>query len=229
MANSNTPPRREPELVPWLLNLNTLVQANGVSYGIPAAVSADLNTKTLAFKDKWDICQVPTTRTTPAIGEKTVAKQEVLQIVRKVIGMLQSSPLVSDPQRQELGIPIRDVDPTPVGLPTHAPAITNLVVTGRTLTGRLRDAADANNRGRPLGVAGATIFSFTGDEPPVLLTDWDFQGTQTRTKFAVEFPASTLAGTKVWVTAYWRNPTDEAGPAAVPISMTLAGGLPQVA
>src|SRR5687768_13745337 len=79
---SETPPRREPELVPWLLNLNTLVQANGVAYGLPAAVSADLNTKYLAFKAKWDVCQVPTTRTTPAIGEKDLAKLELLVVVR---------------------------------------------------------------------------------------------------------------------------------------------------
>lgn len=52
----------------------------------------------------------------------------------------------------------------------------------------------------------------------------------TRTDTSVEFDTLIAPGTKVWLTAFWRNPKDERGPVATPVSTQINyGGLAQAA
>lgn len=224
-----TPPRREAELVPWLANFNTLVQANALQYTLPASFVTSLGTTTTAFMSAWNITQVPTTRTTPSINAKDIAKNNVLNVVRAIIGILQANTNITDAQRLALGMHVRDAEPTPVPAPAFAPNLIDVVVSGRLVSGRLQDSDEPTNRGRPAGVVGATIFSYVGANPSDVLGDWKFQGNTTRTRFEVQFPDELVAGTKVWLIAYWRSPTDESGPPCAAVSAILTGGVAQAA
>ena len=50
------------------------------------------------------------------------------------------------------------------------------------------------------------------------------QGGTTRTRFDVSFDASLPMGTKVWLTAFWKNERDMSGLACEPVPVTLLGG-----
>jgi hypothetical protein len=228
MPSTNLP-TRESQLVPFLVNLNTKIQAAPATYNIAVAIAADLDTKVDAYVAQFNLMQDPAERNPPAYDTKKQLRNECLAIVRPVIGIIMNTPTLSDAQRSELGLSPRDVEPSAIPVPNHSPVIGNVAVSGSLILGRLSDATDSANRGRPLGVHDAIIYTSIGDDPPASLADWDIQGTTTRVKFSVQFSTALAAGTKVWITAAWRNPTGEAGPVAQPLPLNLAGGLPQAA
>jgi hypothetical protein len=78
----------------------------------------------------------------------------------------------------------------------------------------------ALKRGKPPGVAGSSVFSFIGENPPESTDAWVFQGSTTRTEFAVVLPQSASAQ-KVWLSAFWYSPRAQSGPACTPISVNL--------
>ena len=151
-----------------------------------------------------------------------------MPVLYEVMRVIQAMPTVTNEQRAELGLRIRDVEPSPVPVPDTAPVVEIASMNGWLARLRLREAG-SERRGKPTGVIGANIYTFTGAEPPTELTDWVFEGETTRTIFDVQFPGTLAAGTKVWVTACWKNPRFQVGPASTPISMLVGGGITSIA
>ncbi|NBC11109.1 MAG: hypothetical protein GVY24_05150, partial [Planctomycetes bacterium] len=81
---------------------------------------------------------------------------------------------------------------------------------------------------RPEGVAGATVFTHVGNEPPADTGAWQFATNTGSTVLNLNFEASAQSDT-VWLTAFWFNTRKESGPAATPISVNLpaAQSVPQ--
>lgn len=143
---------------------------------------------------------------------------------RRLARIIQANPLVSDEQRAELGITVRDTEPTPVPPPQESPLIEVVTVQGRLLRLKLR-GVNSERRGKPDGVHGASVFSFVGNSPPADISLWKFESSTTRTVLDIEFPPATPAGSQVWLTAFWFNAKSQSGPACTPISTYLAGGV----
>ena len=76
-----------------------------------------------------------------------------------------------------------------------------------------------------VGVKGASIFRYIGENAPNSVEGWTFAGNTTKTVYEVTLPAETPAGSKVWITAYWFNGKMQSGPAATPVSIHIPGGL----
>ena len=94
-----------------------------------------------------------------------------------------------------------------------------------TVSIRLSDTTSDAKRGKPLGVAGASVFSWTGTGPaPSDIADWKFETNTGKTMLEVSFPSTLMAGSKVWLTAFWFNGRKESGPACAAISVNLPGG-----
>jgi hypothetical protein len=63
--------------------------------------------------------------------------------------------------------------------------------------------------------------------PPARESELVPEGESTRTDFEVEFPSTVPAGTKVWLTAFWKNPRLMSGPPCAPVSIYLGDGVSQ--
>lgn len=107
--------------------------------------------------------------------------------------------------------------------PAFVPELVVVKVDGNTVHVNLRDSQNLS-RLRPDFAKGANVFSYVGAEPPATAEGWFFQGGTTRTRFDVSFDASLPMGTKVWLTAFWKNERDQSGPACQPVPVTLLGG-----
>ena len=162
-------------------------------------------------------------RSEPLTATKNAAKAQLLIIARELYAFVQDNTAVTDAAKIELGVVVKDFQPTPVPPPAEAPAIDILSVSGNTVRVRLHDAVDTS-RPKPAGVKGAAIFSHVGATPPATAQEWTFQGNTTKISIDVAFGAETPAGAKVWFTAFWFNTTALSGPAAAPISTNIAGG-----
>lgn len=132
-------------------------------------------------------------------------------------------PTVTAAQKLELGIRPRATR-TPIPAPISSPLVDVAAVNGRTVTFKMHTAG---RRGRPVGVRGASFFTYMGDASPIDPTGWVLQGLISKTKFNITFDGTAPA--VVWVTANWYSGTGQTGTACQPVSVNLpaTNSLPQ--
>jgi hypothetical protein len=223
MASTDYLPSREAELVTWTQTFSTLISAAPTSYGLSAAQATAFATLKTNWVNTYNTANSLGTRTSSAVAAKNTAKAAVIANARLLVRIVQATPTVTDAQKTDLGITVRDSEPSPIPPPATAPDIDIISVISNTVRIRLHEAGDSSRRGKPAGVAGAAIFSYIGTTPPPLESDWTFEGLTTLTQIDINFPAETPAGSQVWLTAFWRNPRDQSGPAATRRTTNLQG------
>ena len=222
-------PGRESELVTWSTNFDTLINADPLIYGLDIGQASAYAALHTAFVAAYQTANDPSTRTPSAIVSKDDAKDALITNARDLAAIVQSFPGTTDILRSDLGITVPDTEPTPIPPPANPPGIDIVSAVGRTVTLRLHDSLSPTTRGKPDGVAGATVFSYVGTAAPVELDDWKFEGNTTLTKYDVNFDPEVANGAMVWFTAFWFNPRAQSGPAASPVSTNMPGGLAQAA
>jgi hypothetical protein len=219
---TNFLPSREADLVTWSVNFKTKITATPTAYGLTAAQASAYGTLHNAFVAAYQMANNPNTRSPSNIIAKDTAKNALETSARMLARMVQATPSVTAQQKSDLGLTVR-VGPTPIPPPSDSPNIDVVGRMGTTVSTRLHDGS-GSRRGKPAGVAGASVFSFVGTQPPMNVNDWKFEGNNTRTTVDVTFDAALAPGTVVWLTAFWYNPRGQSGPGCTPISAILAGG-----
>lgn len=221
-------PQKQSEFVPWAANYKTKLKATPSRYSVTVAQADENEDLYDAFLLKWNVCQVPATKTTPAVE----AKNEALQTLRSNISMLariiNGSPTTTNEMRSELGLPQHAETASPINPPTEKPVMEIVEIDGRIVRINLRTVGTPR-RGKPPFVWGANVYSFVGDAPPSDINAWVLEGESTRPDFSVEFPASTPAGSRVFLCACWKSPRLMTGPACNPVEVYLGGGVSQSA
>jgi hypothetical protein len=217
-------PTRESELVTWSLTFKTLITATPTAYALTAGQATTYGGLHDTFVTKYNLCNADATRSPSNIVAKDDAKIALIANARLLARIVQAAPSVTNQQKSDLGLTVRDVGPTPIPPPSDAPDIDIVAVSGNTVRLRLHEAGQSSKRAKPDGVAGATIFSAVGAVAPTTEEAWTFQGNTTKTLFDVTFPPTIEPGAKVWFTAFWRNNRDESGPASTPVTTNIAGG-----
>lgn len=209
-------PARDAELSEWAQNLYDRLAVAPENYGVNADQVAPFATAQEAFKAAYAVTSNPATRTTPAIATKNDRKAEMIAAARLLVGTIQSWPAMTDAKRDELQIPVRDNEPTPIGPPTEMPVLRVAAVNGQVVDLEVR-REDGQTKRKPVGVRAVWLYSHTGENPPTDLKQWDFRGGSTKYNPQIVFAETATPGTEVWVTALWVNPTDQPGPACAPV------------
>ncbi|MEM8495652.1 MAG: hypothetical protein AAF663_09735 [Planctomycetota bacterium] len=220
---ANYLPNRESELVTWMTNFKTLIDAAPTDYGLTSTQASDYDALADAYLAAYQTANDPSTRTAPAIEAKDTAKAAVLAETRRLVRIAQAWPGMTNAKRSDLGITVPDTDPTPVPVPSEEPQLDVASVNGRRVSLRLREQSTGERR-KPAGVAGATVLSYVGETIPASIRDWSFEGNTTRLDVDVVFADAVPQGAKVWVTAYWYNRKAESGPACPPVSTHIGFG-----
>jgi hypothetical protein len=224
MATTDFLPTRESELVTWSTNFKTKITAAPTTYGLTAAQATAYTTLHNNFVTAYNTANDPLTRSPVNIIAKDTAKTALIANARMLARTVQGTSTVTAAQKEDLGLNPRSNQPSPIPPPASAPDIDIISTTGNTVKIRLHEAGEPTKRGKPAGVAGAAVFSFIGANPPTEMSDWNFEGLTTKTVLDIIFPAATSPGSKVWITAFWRNPRDQSGPAATPVTTNIPGG-----
>jgi hypothetical protein len=211
------PPTSDSKWVEWTQSFLAAVTPNPQGVQLTPAQVAELNTAFLAFQSALATSNAPTTRTRPAVAAKNQARADLRGIAGHLVATVRSNLAISNEQLLELGIKPR-TQRQPVPPPAFAPDIDIVSVNGNRVTIRLHNSQTVGRRRRPVGVAGAAVFSHVGPSAPEDPTLYRFEGNVTKTEVVVELPSSVQPGTKVWFTAFWYSPTAASGPGAVPVS-----------
>jgi hypothetical protein len=218
-------PTREAELLAWSANWAEVTSLSPESYGLTAQQSTYYQSLHDAFATAYAVTQGPN-RGPVATQTKNTAKRELIRGeggIRQLVGIVQNFPGTTDTMRVQLKITVGE-EPTPIPPPEHAPEIDFMPTATRTIRIRLHNEHTLGHSGRPPGVAGATVFSYIGEEAPIDLNEWKFEENTTRTMIDIDMPPTVPSGTKVWFTAFWRNPRDQSGPGTTPISTIVQWG-----
>lgn len=220
-------PTKDTLLVDWSTNANTRLTSAPATYGTTAAIATQYDSLHDAYILAYNnmiAARASGTRSQSLTELRTVARRNLLNFARPLYKQIQANTAVTSAAKIELGVVVPDVEPTPLPPPADAPGIDILSAVGNTVRIRLHDALNPTRKGKPLGVDGASVFSFVGAAAPSDPAAWKFEGNTTITTTTVEFPGSVAPGSKVWFTAFWFNPRAQSGPAATPVGTNIPGG-----
>jgi hypothetical protein len=218
MTRRDTVPITDPGLLEFVDNFYRVIAAAPVSFGIGDAVIEQLETLRDDYSAKLQAAIDPPTRGQRTVFLKNQSKAALLSLTRKMAQQIGRTMSVTDAQRQELGLPILDKPRHSVPVPTTSPVLEVTKTSGRTVTLELK--AGKSKRGKPAKVAGASIFSYTGEQAPETAEGWVFLTNTTRTTVEIPFGPSDQGDT-VWITAFWYNSKAQSGPANPGISIEL--------
>jgi hypothetical protein len=210
-------PDSDAELLLWTANFSRLINLDPAAYGVTTVLASEYATLQAGYQAALSASTNPETRGERTVFLKNEARTKLVKQTRKLAQQINRAISVSDEQRQELGLTIRKIEPTPVPVPSEPPVITVRSVTGRRVSLEIGQL-DVKSRAKPFGVVQATLFTFVGAVPPVELTGWAYYGPATKPRVTVAFDADVTPGTRVWFTATWQNTRGESGPASEPIS-----------
>ena len=218
-------PTREADLVTWSTNFSTKITAAPTTYGLVAGQATTYAGLHDDFVAAYLLANAPATRSPTNIIAKDEAKRLLKANARVLAAVVQAWPSITDELRSELGLTVPDATISSIPAPTDSPKMDIISAVVRTVTIRLHDINNPTRRGRPDGVAGASVFSAVGTTPPVEIAAWKFEGSTSRTTdISIEFDASVPSGATVWLCAFWFNSKMESGPACAPVSTNLPGG-----
>lgn len=216
-------PKKDSLLAVFAPNFATIVSASPTTYNVTPTQCTALTTASTNFVTAYNAARVDGMRSKTLTAAKDAAKAALSELLRPMYGGISALTTVTDEQKIALGITVRKM-PSPQPAPDTEPVVNVVFVRGRTVRLRFRDAGSTTRRGKPVGVATATILSYVGATPPADISAWKFEANVSRTLVDVTFPATTAPGAQVWFTVFWSNRKDQSGPACEPIGTYLQPG-----
>jgi hypothetical protein len=204
-------------------NLSSKISATPLLYNLVAADAVLTASAVANYVAAVALTLDPVTKTTVTIAARDVSRTALiaqLKAVKKKVDAAQ--PPIAPNRREELGLPPRDVTPTPVPVPSTRPMVNIMSVVGQSVKLRLSDESTPDSRRKPAGVSEAEVFTFIGANPPANPLDWHYEGQATKTSFIITFPTGN--GTSpVWIAARWCNTRGEAGPMSARQTTSVGG------
>ena len=213
--------RRLNEQVAWMQTFFNVASVDPVSAGLTQVQVDDFGVLNTALQASWATVQEPSTRTRVTLTAFHNKLKQAKEMAYGLVAYVQASPVVTDDKKVALGVTVRDKTRTVKPAPTAKPFVKVVRTDDRTVYVQLQQ--EESVRGKPVNVTGATIFTHLGPTAPAALEQWGFSANVTRTRVALPFPPSETGDT-AWITAFWRNGKDQAGPACRPISVNLPAG-----
>jgi len=216
-------PKKDELLVPFATNASTRLTADYAAYQVTQAQAAKVASLLGPYVDAVDalkLAQAAGVRSKPLASARDAAKAPLVEYLRSIYALVQASTEVSDADKEALGIvvPKKPVSEPP---PSEEPVFEALDRYGTTV---VLGVHGKDTGRRPKYGATVSVFSYVGPTPPESVEEWTFEGSTSRLRMEVTFPASTPAGTTVWFCGFFANRKGESGPASAKASAVIAGG-----
>ena len=217
-------PSKDQDLNAWAANFDTKITATPTAYGLIAGDATAFHGLAQDFDARLAAAVNPATRTKVTIQQKEISRAALRAKARALARIVNAYPAITNAQRAELGLTVRDTIPTPIPAPATQPVVNIEGSGGGQSLLRLADETSPNRRAKPSGVFGALIYGKIGpatDPAPVTVHDAQFMGVATKTVHTVDLPSGS-AGKTLWILAQWMNERGQPGPTSVVASAMIA-------
>jgi hypothetical protein len=211
------PPQKDQDLNAWATNFDTKITATPTAFGLVAADATAFHALAADFSTRLETATTPATRTKSAVAAKNTSKLALRAKAQQLVKIISAYPPVTDAQRIDLGLNVKDAVPTPVPPPATKP----LLAVDPDGTLRIVDETMPDRRGKPAGASGAVVYAKIDGPAPLNPDDAKFAALATRTRVAVPLPAGSN-GKTLYVLAQWYNERGELGPVSNVASTTIA-------
>jgi len=189
-------------------NLVILLLANAVIWGIPALVVAAVQAVQATWVTTYGVAKVKNNRTPNNTSAKNIAKKAFRKTLRSTAKQyLMFNPLVTDLQREAMGITVPKTTRSHTPLPETSPLISVKVVDFFKLKFTFRvpnfDPGDAS-RAKPAGVDRVALRGKIGGTAPVVLEDYNLYQDSGRITIILTF-AQADRGKQFYFTGAWKS------------------------
>jgi hypothetical protein len=212
MSTSDYLPGKDAEFVQWTKSFLTVLLPMCDRIGFPSALHQQLDTENNDFTAKYLVIENPETRTSVAIRRKNDARK-VLEITlrQSIAEYISRNHLVTDSDRESLGLPIRKTTRTPAPVATTYPEFEINCSMIRQLTIQFYDQGKQKTKGKPAGQHGAELRWGISDTQVIDAEDLSHSAFDTRTPFTLTFQGHDR-GKTVYLCLRWENTRGEKGP-----------------
>ena len=208
-------------------NLVNKVVANKTAWGIPDAAVTALTDRRTEYEPLYMKAQNKTTR---SMGD-VLAHRQSRKLYEKEIrtfakAYLMFNPLVTDEQRSEMALTIRDTEPSPHPAITDIPIVALRIIGGGDIEARCQMTTDQN---RPSMHPAANLADYRyvlleiGGRPPADPEDYQKRDVSSRAKFIIHVGAKN-EGKRFYAVFRWVNTTKpkQEGPWSEAITVVIA-------
>ena len=203
-------PKREADLLEWFKNFSAVFAAKASAWNVPAQAASDITAKTAAYETAYEAAKGEN-GTKALILEKNEKREALKAGVRNVKNKyIDYNDAVTDPDRERLGLPIRDRNPTPRPRPAGRPLLEVLPTNNRQHTAAAINQA-TGKKSKPDDAHGVRYVWEIRDAAPA--NAGDLRHSVFRVKAAEVFDYEEGdRGKKVFYAACYENAKGEAGP-----------------
>lgn len=174
----------------WSDNFATLLTADPTAYGEDAPTAAAVQASVDAWAAAYALATDPSTRTSVTVADKDSERVTATAVIRPVALRINANPIVTNMQREALGLTVRKTIPTPVPPPATAPTVAMRSAIPLNVTLSIRDESTPTSKAKPFGVIGAEVFVSVGEVAAVDPAQLTYRGTHTKTPSKIVFGAS---------------------------------------
>jgi len=216
----DVPPEKDQSLEDWSQNFDTRITTTPTLFNLLASDATAFHALVQDFITRRAAAVNPGTRGKSTVAAKQTSKIALLARARQLARIVSAYPPVTPQQRVDLGLNVRDTDPTPIPPPATKPILA-LDPDGAL---RLVDETMPDRRGKPAGVAGAAVYmkvAAPGDPAPASVEDAKFTLLTSRPRCPLPVPPYSN-GKTLYVFARWYNARGEMGPVGPMASTSIA-------
>jgi hypothetical protein len=214
-------PNPDPEAMIWLQNFASKIEIKHGSLGIPPDDAASLAGLVRDFEQKLAVATSPATRTSPAVTEKTLARNAATKAVRPIVKLVRAQPSITDEDLLTLGLPLPVERREAVPAPRTAPI---LMIRGSVDGFHMLNYADSEtpfSRRKPDDVMHLQLYLAVGKGLVTLPGDAAFHSLITRTPFKIQHNPADNGKTATYF-GRWSTRTGLTGPWSLPEGMTIS-------
>ena len=96
MGTPQYPPAREADLITAAQTFHDVAAVTPSTYSLQASQLTSLATTLTDFQTKWDVCQVPGTKTKVAVQQKDASKADLVLYLRSLVRIVQNAPTTTN-------------------------------------------------------------------------------------------------------------------------------------
>ena len=213
-------PSSDADFDAWTRNFVDNVVADAAALGLSPAQVTSLQSAQTDWGLKFPASNAAQAAVNSAVQAKNDSRSGYEDLIRSLANIMQSSPQVTDAQRQSLGLNVRSTTRTAAGAPTSRPVAT--IDTSQRLRHTINfvDELTPTSRAKPDGAQGCEIWMKVGDPAPAGPKDVHYLALDTRTPYTVEFEASD-GGKTAYYMLRWLSTRAEPGPWSATVSGTI--------
>jgi hypothetical protein len=201
-------------------NFLEIVTQNLTLWNISPATITPLEVRQITWDELYPKADNPKNRTSADVLARQQCQAAYTKDIRTFANQqLMNNPLVTDADKDRLGLHVHSTSRHPAPDPTTSPVITKIDTT-ESQRHILHFTDESGGRAKPDGVQGCEIFMKKG-EVPTTDADFTYAGTNTRSPFVIDFDASEL-GQTVHYKLRWINTRGKHGPWSRPVSAVVA-------